>query len=542
MKKLLLFTLLINILSSQMKSQCTFGSFPPSFTINPGFTSGLWFAKKYTLASTATLTGLGLNTSTNPGVNPFRMAIYTDASSQPANLISATAQSTLLTGLNVLSISVPTVIPAGTYWIVAIYGNPSTPTSASLSSTPFLYQSGSLTTPPLNASTWTVGSNYNIDYWAIINTPLISISGSTNVCTGSAVTLTASGANTYTWSTNVSNSTVTLTPLTTTNYTVLGTSQAGCPGLSSITISVNPSPTLSVAGITSVCAGTTLTQTVTGATTYTWSSGATTNTVALAPSSNTVYSVNGTATNGCIGTASIFITAMPLPLLSISGTTAVCIGSSLSQTVSGALSYSWSSGVNSNTILLSPATNTVYSVSGTDINGCVGMVSESITVNPLPAISFTLSNTTLCAGGNGTINVSGVNTCTWNSGPTGLALAINPTVTTTYTVTGTDANNCINTATVSQIVAQCDGIVTQTRNEIRASIFPNPGNGIFELKINGINETTSFQIFSYNGMLLKNESLNSELTTLDLSSYPNGLYYVLVRSNTNQSVIKLIKE
>ena len=74
----------------------------------------------------------------------------------------------------------------------------------------------------------------------------INISASTNpICVGNPTTLTASGGSTYSWSGGLGTSNpVTISPTTATTYTVTGTTTAGCTGTGSITVTVNPSPTV----------------------------------------------------------------------------------------------------------------------------------------------------------------------------------------------------------------------------------------------------------------------------------------------------------
>ncbi|MEP7171068.1 MAG: T9SS type A sorting domain-containing protein, partial [Bacteroidota bacterium] len=71
---------------------------------------------------------------------------------------------------------------------------------------------------------------------------MVTIAASaTSVCQGSAVTLTASGANTYSWNNGVVNG-VAFVPAATATYTVVGTNAGGCTKSASITITVNGAP------------------------------------------------------------------------------------------------------------------------------------------------------------------------------------------------------------------------------------------------------------------------------------------------------------
>lgn len=681
--KRIFIVMLITFLSLYLKSQCEFGNFPPSYTLNPFWTNGAWLAQKYTLANTATLTGLGLNAGANASTTGFRMAIYTDASNAPGNLVAASVQGVIVPGHNVLSLSSYTIIPAGNYWITTIYSGTG-PATASSGGTAIRMQIGTLSTPPANSSAWTIASSYLVDYWAEINSPsitvlgsslacmgstvtlssfgatsytwntgtttytlatsptintvytvsgtgangcigtashsltshalpTISISGSSSVCAGSSLTHTVSGALTYTWNTGANTSTIFSNPASYTVYSVIGSDAAGCTGSNyvvvnvnplpnlvitgntavcagsilsqtvsgaytytwntgattdtvllapssntvysvsgadaagctsntSIAVTLNPLPVLSVTGDNTVCAGSALSQTVSGASTYTWNTGATTNTVLLSPSSNTVYSVSGSDAAGCTSSTSIAITANPLPILSIAGNTVICAGSAFSQTVSGASTYTWNTGANTSTLVLSPASNTVYSVSGTNPNGCVATLSESITVNALPNLAVTSSNQNLCLGETVTLTVSGVSSCTWNAGATGTTFTDNPVVSVTYTLNGSDANGCMNSTTVLQNVSLCTGIEKSKPNVLDVKIFPNPSSGIFEISTELISYPVIIEIFNSTGSLVRKEAMESLNHFIDLSSEANGLYYILVRSKSEQRIIKLIKE
>src|SRR6185369_5273115 len=102
------------------------------------------------------------------------------------------------------------------------------------------------------------------------NSPAVSVSASSlSVCPGATVALTASGANTYTYTGGVVNA-VPFTLTTTTTYSVTGTDLiSGCSGLAAITITVIPGPTLSVSPSNpSVCLGNAVVLNASGADNY----------------------------------------------------------------------------------------------------------------------------------------------------------------------------------------------------------------------------------------------------------------------------------
>ena len=67
-------------------------------------------------------------------------------------------------------------------------------------------------------------------------------------------------------------------------------------------------------------------------------------------------------------------------------------------------------------------------------------------MNLLPTVTANASSAAVCSGAAETLTGSGASSYVWSNGVTNGAV-FNPTTTNTYTVTGTDANGCANTAT-----------------------------------------------------------------------------------------------
>lgn len=74
--------------------------------------------------------------------------------------------------------------------------------------------------------------------------PTVNINGNTTICSGTNTTLTASGGVTYTWSNNSTTSAITVSPTSTTTYSVVATDANGCTNSSSVTVTVNQSPSV----------------------------------------------------------------------------------------------------------------------------------------------------------------------------------------------------------------------------------------------------------------------------------------------------------
>ncbi len=276
----------------------------------------------------------------------------------------------------------------------------------------------------------------------------------TTVCSGTSVTLTGSGtAISYTWSGGVTDG-IGFNPTTTTTYTVTGANVSGCQNKAATTITVNPLPTVNANASPSstICTGTTVTFTGSGsATSYAWSGGVT-NGIGFVPTSTATYTVTGTDGNSCSKTTTTTITVNPIPTVTANATaTTVCAGTSVTLTGSGtATSYVWSGGI-TNGIGFAPTSTATYTVTGTDVNGCKGTDAINITVNPLPTITAG-TGTYVCTGNSATLTATGGVNYVWSaSAQTTTSIVVSPTVSTSYTVTGTDANGCSNSA--SQIIS-----------------------------------------------------------------------------------------
>ena len=172
---------------------------------------------------------------------------------------------------------------------------------------------------------------------------------------------------------------------------------------------------------------------------YTWSINQTTYTTSgtyISQQACTIYTLN--------------LVINPLPVISFSGPTTICSGSSTSITLSGGTSYVWMPGsISSNPITLNPTLTTNYTVTATSSAGCTKSALKQIVVNQLPSVQTTATATSVCLGSSTTITASGTNTYTWQPGGiTGNSLTVTPLVNTTYTVTGTSTTTgCSKTST-----------------------------------------------------------------------------------------------
>ncbi|MBL7918751.1 MAG: SBBP repeat-containing protein [Bacteroidia bacterium] len=225
-------------------------------------------------------------------------------------------------------------------------------------------------------------SSSNTISMGILTTPTINISaGSSTICTGDSTILNASGANSYLWNNNATTSSISVSPVSTTIYTVTGTILS-CSDTKTITVNVIASPTISIASTAStICAGGSVTLSIMGsAGSYSWNTGPTTTSIAVSPTIATTYTAAG-FNGACYGlaTTTISISNSITVIASVSNPT-ICSGESTTITTSGAATYTWSTGSNSTSIVVSPTTTTSYSVTGEN-GSCFGSVSTLVVVN-----------------------------------------------------------------------------------------------------------------------------------------------------------------
>jgi hypothetical protein len=171
-------------------------------------------------------------------------------------------------------------------------------------------------------------------------------------------------------------------------------------------------------------------------------------TTQISPPASQTYTV--TVTDGCgtISTTTVGITVNPLPVVTANvSDDSLCIGESFTPAGGGASSYAWSAGLNDNTPF-TPNTTDTYTVTGTDMNGCSATASVTVEVFALPTVTAATSDDSVCLGSTFIPMGSGASTYTWSGGMTD-NVPFAPTVTDTYTVTGTDVNGCTDTASVS---------------------------------------------------------------------------------------------
>jgi hypothetical protein len=317
--------------------------------------------------------------------------------------------------------------------------------------------------PGRNANNWTATNSAYL--WSV---PSGSMMGNANICQGATTIYSVAampGALSYSWSLpagwtgSSSTETIAATPGASGVLTVTGTFTCGVSTPTTLNVTVNPAPPVSISGgNTAVCPGNAVNLVGGGALTYSWSNGATGTMTTINPTVSGTYSVIGVSAAGCTASAVKDITVTPGPPVAISGTNQICQGNSVLFTAGGATSYTWSTGSNSTTITAMPSGNTSYTLWGNTGGPCNGFAIVDVTVHSNPIISIAGSNTA-CAGAV-TLTAGGGNTYTWSTGSNSPVMTDAPNASTTYSVIGTNTNTgCYSSASMFVNVMPAPSVV-----------------------------------------------------------------------------------
>ncbi|MDD3630871.1 MAG: T9SS type A sorting domain-containing protein, partial [Bacteroidales bacterium] len=296
------------------------------------------------------------------------------------------------------------------------------------------------------------------------------------VCPGAPVVLTATGGESYEWSTTQTGSSITVNPTTATTYTVTGTDANGCENTATVSISVNPLPTVSASATPSeLCIGESTTISASGAITYEWDNGETTESFTVTPDETTTYVVTGADDNGCENTAEITVIVNPLPLIMITAdNTTICSGQSVTLTASSDVSgttYLWDNGLTDAIITQYPTDNTTYEVTATTPAGCQSTADIDITVNPSPTVDLG-EDIVQCGGGTVTLDAgAGFSSYQWNPPLSNIQTMI-VDMSGTYSVTVTNEYDCSATDDIVVTISNVAVSLAETENGLEATIDP----------------------------------------------------------------------
>ncbi|WP_299336515.1 T9SS type A sorting domain-containing protein [uncultured Psychroserpens sp.] len=330
--------------------------------------------------------------------------------------------------------------------------------------------SSSITVNPNETTTYTVVATQNgcesIPDAVVVtvnDSPVVDAGPNETIFLGESVTLTATGADSYLWSTGETTQSITVNPIQDTSYSVTGTTN-NCEDTDTVTVFLQDDSVDANAGIdTEICNGETVTLTATGGSTYLWSTGETTPSIEVSPTETTTYTVTAFSESGNNSEEdSVIVTVNDIPVADAGEDVDICFGNVTTLTASGGTSYVWSTGATTPSITVSPNDTTTYTVEVFE-NNCSSTDEVIVTVNQIPDVSAG-TNVTIELGESATLTATGADTYLWETGATSASIQVTPTVTTTYTVTGF-SNGCEASADVT-VTVQSETVIANAGEDI----------------------------------------------------------------------------
>jgi len=318
-------------------------------------------------------------------------------------------------------------------------------------------------------------SPYKTVFLRVVPQPNVDVSGPTVLCTGTDITLTATGAEAYNWTpafglSSTTDSVVVASPTSTVTYTVIGTSANGqCTSRDSITVTVSPTPAVTFTTVDANCGNNgSITTNVTpqGTYTYAWDDSTGSTTANLSSVLAGTYTVTVTAQpSGCTVVGSTFVspgTGLIAFVDSSKGTSCfgACDGFARVRPFNGTAPFSflWSTGSTADTTRNLCAGT--YSVTVTGADQCFSVANVTIVQSDTFIAEIRTVGNNLCSySTNGYAWANGVGGLgpfdyQWSTSPAqDSSWAIN-LATGTYSVTITDRNGCV--ATTQAVIGAPD--------------------------------------------------------------------------------------
>lgn len=329
-------------------------------------------------------------------------------------------------------------------------------------------------------------------------------------------------------------------------------------------IIVYPLPILTLNSSASpICVNDGATLTATGADSYIWNpSGALYFLSSLhdeayaTPPVTTGYTVVGSSSVGCQSSVSFTQIVNPYPQLVISAnTTTVCQGFYATLTALGASNYAWTgtgitTPVSQSTISVGAGT---YSLAGA-IGNCFDYASLTIDLAAPLNLSLTASRSSICKDDNDSIipvilQATGASGFSWKpylpgrmTFSIGASTAVSPSVTTCFTVTGSDAF-CSGTASICLDIISCTGIdEKQSKNNLH--VYPNPTNDKLFIST-ATSDETLITLTTLTGETTRcyQSVFNKETLMISLRELPTGIYFLSVEvKGQSPQQVRVVKQ
>ena len=441
-------------------------------------------------------------------------------------------------------------------------------------------------TPTTNGTYLVTGFNANgCSQWDETNVTLgqlsINAGQDLSVCPGDTVTLSASGAQSYTWNNSVSNNQAFVVNQSGT-YIATGV-DGSCTDTDTLQINMLPLPQINAGNDTVLCAGGIVTLNATGGQNYQWTNGVS-NAVPFTAYNSASYIVTGFSPAGCANQDTLQVVANPVPNINAGNDVSTCSGQAVVLTGIGGFNLQWDNGVQDG-VPFYPTGNGTYVVTGMSNDGCYGTDTLNVSVGTLPDISAG-NDQVICQGDSVVLAANGGATYQWSNGEQNGA-TIFPTQSITLGVTGFSGAGCSNTdsmsitvnypsqstitttatdtytlngntyttsGTYTQVLTNaqgCDSTITliltmeytglSEGSRPALNVYPNPTNSELNILVPNAWIGQTAKLTDIAGKEITHISLNEVLTKWSLVDLSNGTYFISIEVQGGD-VIRVVKE
>ncbi|MCD4680777.1 MAG: gliding motility-associated C-terminal domain-containing protein, partial [Bacteroidales bacterium] len=288
----------------------------------------------------------------------------------------------------------------------------------------------------------------------------------------------------------------------------------GCQDDTIMQVTVNPIPNANAGQDTTICIGQPAFLAATGGNTFLWSTGNVTPSITVNPVIQTTYYVT-VSQFGCSNDDSVTVFVNVIPVADAGTDVDICVGANVTLTASGGTNYEWNTvpPVYVEQITVVPMVTTTYVVTVSDDIGCSDSDDVTVDVHDIPLIWTAPGGPAICRDSSIVITANGAVSYSWDpveglSSPSGTIVTASPTITTTYSITGTSFYGCVGSGSVT------------------VTVYPTPTPKISDSTYLCLGETLTLDAGRFDGWhwYLWNDGSSTQRINID---YP-GLYWVKV--------------
>jgi hypothetical protein len=393
-------------------------------------------------------------------------------------------------------------------------------------------------------------------------------------CNGGAVTLTGTGAQTYSWTPNVANGS-TFTPSINQAYTLTGFDANGCSAWDQTNILLENFSIDAGQNLT-VCQGDSAVLTATGSPNIIWNNNDVSNGIPFYPLNSGYITAFATSANGCLASDSVLLTVNPAPSIDAGQDYFTCPGDSITLLASGGNNLIWNGSIANDTTFV-PNASATYVVSGESSLGCFGSDTLQVFYGTFPDLNAG-PDQSVCFGQEVTLTGTGGIFMYWDFAIDGIPFI--PQTSGSYVLFGASNEGCQSTDTVfvsvndassntitasaidsytlngqtytasgtySQVLtnaAGCDSLLTliltldftglDENVGASLSVYPNPAQDLIFLAVDTDLIGSNIMICDALGRILLETTLQKEETRIDLREFTSGTYLIKVGSQTKR--------